>query len=99
MPTLTSAIVLAAPSMLSNRLKVFTTPTTQTIVSARSTPPPSPRSQPSPACQRPHATTASNATRSPGEDVVPVVDVPTTQSTAMPPTSGSVRPQSAMDTT
>ena len=90
----TSAIVLAAPSMLSKRLKALTTATIHTQVTPRSTSAPAPRCQPSPEIHTTQARASSTSTLHPGGTVRRSSTVPTTQSSPMPPTRGIVLFQS-----
>ncbi len=90
-PEATSAIVLAAPSMLSNRLNALTTATTHRAVTAASTTGPPRSFQPSPAIETSTPTASSARTRRPGDRFRRSSIVPTTARTATPPRSGRVR--------
>ena len=90
-PAATQAIVPAAPSMLSKRLKALTTPAIHRAVTTRSTALPKPRSQPRPTPHRPAAMRNSIPRRRYGERLTRSSVVPTTQSTTAPPTTGPVR--------
>ncbi len=74
--------MLAAPSMLSKRLKALTTATIHTQVTPRSTSAPACRCQPSPEAHTTQARASSTSTRHRGETVRRSSIVPTTQSSA-----------------
>jgi hypothetical protein len=93
-PATTAAMVVAAPSMLSKRLKALTTATTQNPVTSRSTAEPSPRFQPRSLYHRNPASASSTATRLSGLTVRRSSTVPTNHSTTTPIVSGTVRRQS-----
>lgn len=90
-PATTHAIVPAAPSMLSKRLKALTTPAIQSAVTARSTAAPKPRSQPRPTAHRPPATRNSIPRRRKGDRFTLSSAVPTIHSSSAPATTGTVR--------